>query len=98
MSRPIEWSPRAESEYFDHLEYLIQEWGQKIAQNFERRIREVLNHIVQRPRMYPATGRRKNVRRCVVSKQVSLYFRIRKDKIEIVTIFDTRRDPNSRRL
>ena len=98
MSRSIEWSPRAESEYFDHLEYLVQKWGQKVAQNFRGRIQEVLDHVVERPRMYPATGSRKNVRRCVVSKQVSLYFRIKKDKIEIVTLFDTRRDPNSRRL
>ena len=94
MKKPIEWSPRARNEYLSIVGYLLEEWGEKVAGNYVRRIKEVLNTIAERPKLYPATGKRKNVRRCVVSKQTSLYYRIRRDCVQVVTLFDNRQDPN----
>lgn len=48
--------------------------------------------------MYPATDRRDNVRRCVITKQTILYYRVRKNKIELITLFDSRQNPLKRKL
>ncbi len=98
MKKPIEWSPRARNEFLSIVSYLHDEWGEKVTRNYIQRIEEVLEAISTRPKMYPATGKRNNVRRCVVGKQTSLYYRIQKDKIQLATLFDTRQDPKKSKL
>ncbi|XOV92057.1 MAG: type II toxin-antitoxin system RelE/ParE family toxin [Bacteroidota bacterium] len=98
MSLKIEWSPRSEKEYLNLIDYLLKEWGEKSATKFSDRLQNVLSDISKKPQIYPSTERRKDVRRCVVSKQISLYYRIKKDRIEIITLFDNRQSPSKRKL
>ena len=93
MNKPIEWSPRSKNDYLKLLEHLQEEWGEKVVKKFNGRLQTVLKTIASTPRLYPASSRMKDVRRCVVSKQTSLYYRVKKDKIELITLFDTRQDP-----
>lgn len=44
--------------------------------------------------MYPLIHKRLKIRKCVVSKHNSIYYREKKDFIEIVNVFDTRQNPN----
>lgn len=98
MTRQIEWSPRATKEYLNLIDYLLDEWGERPARKFANRLETILAEISERPKMYPVTISRRNVRRCVVSKQASLYYRIRNEKIELITIFDTRQNPSMKKL
>lgn len=93
MNKPIEWSPRSKKDYLKLLEYLQEEWGEKVVKKFNGRLQTVLKTIASKPQLYPASSRMKDVRRCVVSKQTSLYYRVKKNKIELITLFDTRQDP-----
>lgn len=93
MNKPIEWSPRSKKDYLKLLDYLQEEWGGKIVKKFNERLQTVLETIALKPQLYPATNRMEDVRRCVVSKQTILYYRVKKDKIELITFFDTRQDP-----
>jgi plasmid stabilization system protein ParE len=94
----VEWSPRAVSEFIDLIGYLLEEWGEDITKKFINRLQFVISNISERPELYPATGNRKNVRRCVISKQTSLYYRIRNEKIELITLFDSRKNPARKNL
>lgn len=98
MNLKIEWSPRATNEYLNLIDYLLNEWGEKATIKFSNRLQTILTNISKSPKMYPATVNRENVRRCVVSKQTSLYYRVKKEKIEIVTLFYTRQNPLKRNL
>jgi plasmid stabilization system protein ParE len=98
MKRAIIWSPRATEEYLDLIDYLLNKWGEKVTRKLIERIQDVLEVISERPEIYPATSKRENIRRCVVSKQTSLYYRVKTDKIELIMLFDNRRDPSKRGL
>ncbi|MEQ8555253.1 MAG: type II toxin-antitoxin system RelE/ParE family toxin [Cyclobacteriaceae bacterium] len=98
MERAIEWSPKASSEYLRLVDYLLSEWGSGTATRFIDRLSFILDIIIKQPEIYPSTLKRKNVRRCVVTKQVSLYYRVAKDKIELIAIYDNRIDPSKKQL
>lgn len=93
MNKPIEWSPQSKKDYLKLLNYLQEEWGEKVKKQFNDRLQAVLKTISEKPHLYPTSSKLKNVKRCVVSKQTSLYYRVEKDKISLVTLFDTRKNP-----
>lgn len=98
MTRTIIWSPRSKRDYIKLIDYLIEEWGEKSSDNFKSRLREVLNLISENPSLYQASKKKSNVRRCVVSKHISLYYRAKEREIELITLFDTRQHPSKRKL
>jgi len=62
MHREIVWSPLAEVDLGNILEYLAKNWNQK-------------------------------VRKCLVTKQNTLFYREVERRIEILRLYDTRQDP-----
>ncbi|AWW28882.1 hypothetical protein DN752_01340 [Echinicola strongylocentroti] len=72
--------------------------GRKGHHEVNDRLQSILELIVERPEIYPTSGKKKQVKRCVISKQTSLYYQIKKDKIELITLFDNRRNPAKRQL
>lgn len=98
MRRQIEWCPRAEKDYLRLLDFLLAELGEGVIHKFSDRLHIILDNIIKRPKMYPATDKRDNVRRCVITKQTILYYRVWKNKIELITLFDSRQNPLKRKL
>lgn len=45
------------------------------------------------PKSFPASKIKKGIRRCVVTRQTSVYYRIQNESIEIITVIDNRQDP-----
>jgi hypothetical protein len=97
MSSNVIWSPVAKITYYQILEYLEQNWTIKEIENFINRVEYVVQHIRKSPLQYPAS-KEKNIHRCVVVKQVSLFFRIRGNDIELLVFWDNRQDPAKLKL
>lgn len=45
------------------------------------------------PESFPASEKDKSLRKCLITKQTTLYFRFDDKEIKIPTIFDNRQDP-----
>ncbi len=95
MPKQIIWSPSAENDFGNILDYLDRNWGKKVASNFVDLSENLLNHISNNPRQFPIIYKRKKVRKCVITKHNSLFYRDGKTNIEILRIYDTRQDPNT---
>jgi plasmid stabilization system protein ParE len=95
MPKPIIWSPLSETDFEKILDYLDKNWGNKVATNFIELTEIILIQIAINPRQFPVFYQRKKVRRCVLTKHNSLFYRDRKANIEILRIYDTRQDPNT---
>ena len=95
MSKPIIWSPLSENDFENILDYLDKNWGKKVASNFIELTENLLNQLTTNPRQYPIIYKRKKVRKCVLTKHNSLFYRDGKTSIEILRIYDTRQDPNT---
>lgn len=90
--KKIIWSADAVSDYEQNIEYLLDEWGIKETQQFIDEIAEMLNTISKMPELFPLSDYR-DIRKCVVRKQISILYRVKDDKIELVRIWNNKKNP-----
>lgn len=93
MPLTVRYSLRARQEEIELLEYVLNKFGQKSAKEVYDTIEKVLDGISQMPEAYPASKKQKGLRKCVFSKQTSLYYRVNADHIEVVSFRPNRKDP-----
>ncbi|MES2277978.1 MAG: type II toxin-antitoxin system RelE/ParE family toxin [Bacteroidota bacterium] len=86
------WSPVASLTYLDILEYLEENWPESVTENFIHRTETVINHISQNPYFY-SYSKDVEIYKCVVVKQVSLYYHVENNKAELLIFWDNRQDP-----
>lgn len=91
-------SPSAKTDIENISEYLSQEWGMNVLTKFLLKVNWIINQIVINPWQYPVINSKLKIRRCVITKQNTLYYRVLSSKIEIVRIYDTRQDPNKLKM
>lgn len=91
----VSWTPKARFTYFRVLEYLDEAWTIREIQNFVDRTEKTLSQIVKTPEMFEASRKKKNVRKGLITKHNTLYYRIRirKQEIELITFWDNRQNP-----
>ena len=98
MLKEIIWSPLSEQDFSNILEYLKLNWGNPVVDKYINRIDTLLNQISLNPKQYPLINKRKKVRRCVVTKHNSLYYRINKDSIDLLRIYGNFQNPQNLKL
>jgi len=91
-------SGRAEQNLDNIVRYLETEWSVRVRDKFLDILKAKIALIAKTPQLYEASSKKKTVRRCVVSKQTSLYYRLGKGEIEIITIQDNRMNPRKLKL
>ena len=96
MAYKVKWSEKSKDDLIQIIDYLIDNWGRNSAKKFKKTVLQTIDLISTIPTIYPLTEYRENVRRCVVVKQVSMYYQINEDakEIYIVRFYDNRRDPD----
>lgn len=89
-------SELAESKLLKLSEYLIENWSLRTRDKFISKLTEKIKQISIHPDSCPKSSEFDNLYKCVVTKQTTFYYRINSDKreIEIITIFDTRQNPD----
>ena len=95
MPKPIVWSPLSENDFENILDYLEKNWEARVASNFIDLAENILNQIGENPKQFPICYKRKRIRKCVLTRHDTLFYREGKSNIEILRIYDTRQDPNS---
>jgi plasmid stabilization system protein ParE len=90
----IVWSKQAENSYLAVIDYLMTEWSLDVAANFDYKVTKLLKRLEQFKFACPPSVRRPGRRKCVITPQTSLIYRVIKDdKVELVTFIDNRRKP-----
>jgi plasmid stabilization system protein ParE len=95
MSRRSEiiWSPAAEEDFRIVLNYLQEQWNQQVINTFIDTIDDTIILILKEPKIFPLINRELQIRKCVLTKQNTLYYRESNKGIEIIRLFDSRQDP-----
>jgi len=91
-SHIITWSPKARITYYKILEYLEGNWTIKEITFFITRTEEVLGHIQKNPFLFPYS-KESDAFKCVFIPQVSLFYRLKEQQIELLIFWDNRQDP-----
>lgn len=94
----IVWTNKAIANLDFIIEYLARNWTENEISAFFKKLDKRINIIAQRPLLYPLTKNRKNVRRSVLTPQITIYYRINKRAVELLTLFDNRQNPSSLKI
>jgi plasmid stabilization system protein ParE len=94
MSRKVIISKTAEKKLSSLFEYLLDNWSEKVKYNFIKKLDHNLDLIKLNPKTFPESQKDPGLRKCVITKQTTLYYRFDSRQIKILTIFDSRQNPN----
>ncbi|MBK6536330.1 MAG: type II toxin-antitoxin system RelE/ParE family toxin [Ignavibacteria bacterium] len=94
----IVFSERASKELNSTLKYIEENWSFKVADEFAKTIDKKISYVKSNPYQYPPFKNKKEIRKCVVTEQISFFYRILNDEVQIITIFDTRQSPSKLKL
>lgn len=94
MSRKVVISKTAKKKLEKIFEYLIKEWSVKVKKDFVETLDSSIEIIKKQPEIFPESKKGKSLRKCIITKQMTLYYRYNSKRINIVTLFDTRQNPN----
>ncbi|RKS42752.1 plasmid stabilization system protein ParE [Gillisia mitskevichiae] len=94
MNRKVIISKTAEKKLSSLFEYLLENWSAKVKSNFIKKLDHNIDIIKLEPETFPESQKDPGLRKCVITKQTTLYYRFDSDQIKIVTIFDTRQNPD----
>ena len=95
MTKQIAWSPLAERDFANILEYLSGNWDDKVTNQFIDLTEEVIRQISNNPRQFPMIYKKEKIRKCVLTKHNTLFYRDCKSQVYILRIYDTRQDPET---
>ena len=93
----ILWTSYALQELAETYEYLETYFSEKELQKLSKEIASVLRLISQNPELFP-DHKAKETRRVVILKYNTLYYRKRKNYIEILSFFSNRQNPDKNKL
>jgi len=95
MPKHIVWSPSAESDFANILGYLQENWEERVTNQFIDLTKDILTQISINPRQFPFIHKKVKIRKCVITKHNTLFYRESYSQVEILRIYDTRQDPNT---
>ena len=91
----ILWTDHALDELDATVDYLQLKFSRAEISRLATAIESTISNIASNPLMYPESGKASGVRRAVILRFNSLYYRLNSDSesIEIISFFSNRRDP-----
>jgi len=93
----VVWTDDAEADLIENLNYLIKEWSEKSASNLIKEIDAVIEMIQINTELYTLTEI-PSVRKAVIRKQISLYFKIDGSKLYVLRIWNNYKNPDFLRV
>lgn len=92
MDFKLIWSQEAVNNLKEILDYLIANWSQKEVIQFKKKLAKQIDLIIQFPKMFPVSFYNAELRKAVLSKQTTLFYKIKGNEIYLVYIFVNARD------
>ncbi len=89
----IIWNKLAKIDYYQNIDYLLENWSEKVAQNFI----DDVNHVIMLLKRGDIRFRETNLQGvycCVINKNITLFYRCQQDKaIELLRFWNNNNNP-----
>jgi len=97
MALNIHWTTKADIK-LDHLIiYLENEWGERVVKAFMRKLYDFLEIVSEFPDIGTLEYPKRNIRGFVLTKHVTVFYKVDEDKIILLDLFDNRSNPKRRK-
>lgn len=84
---------KAEKQLENIFQYVEAKFSERIRQELAKKIYDCFKLIENDPELFSFSDYNNSLRKCVVSKQTTVFYQSRKDNIVVVSVFDTRQNP-----
>lgn len=91
------WAPQAKQDFWNNIDYLEAEWSEKVAQNFIEKVNTTITLLKNDNVLFIKTNY-KNVYKIVITKHISLYYRIENTNLELLRFWNTFQDTEKFKL
>ena len=89
---PVLWTDRSVQNTLSIKKYIAHKFSQKEVDNFYALLFAFEKAVSIFPKLYPLSNRQREVRRAVLSKKLSTFYRIGDRQIEVLAVLDNRCD------
>ncbi len=94
----ISWSETAKLDYWNNIDYLLYKWSIKEAQQFIQNVDKIIALIQSETVVFTPTYYKK-VNKVIITKQISLFYRINTDKqVELLRFWSNYQNPKKLKL
>jgi plasmid stabilization system protein ParE len=93
MEREVVITKRFRNNTLRVYEYLLKEFSAATAFNFIDSLEKRIEFIAKNPTIGKESVKKKNIRSLLFTPHNQIFYRISKNKIEIVSLFDMRKNP-----
>ncbi len=94
MSYKVLWTSEAEQTFNQNILYLEYEWTEVVIENFINKAEESISTIKANPLLFPVVSKKKGIHKCLVVKQVSLYYKVVGKNIYLLTFWNNYQNPD----
>jgi len=91
------WAPQAKQDFWNNIDYLKTEWSEKAAQNFIDKVNTTIELLKNDNVLFIKTNY-KSVYKIVITKHISLYYRIENTNLELLRFWNTFQDTEKFKL
>lgn len=95
MTYKIIASPIATKTYQHNIDFLEKRWSKREVTNFINKVSDVITILKQKPETFQKWENEADVRKIQIVKQITLYYQINKDKVELLLFFNNYQDPKT---
>ena len=95
--RTVRWNKHARLDYFKNIDFLLQNWSEKEAQNFIDTVFRI-EFILANGQVEFQSTNRPDSRRCVITEQITLFYRIiDMNHVELLRFWNNYQDLRTRK-
>ena len=87
----IIWSPQAKRDYWQNIDYLEAKWSFQVTLNFIDNVDDTIKLLIKKNIQFIETNYR-NVNKVVITKHISLYYKINPNSIELLRFWNNYQD------
>lgn len=92
MAYNLRWSEESLNNLDEIIDDIRRKWTEKEVDNFKRKLSHQLDLIIQNPFMFPASIQRPELRKAVLSKQTTIFYKIEEDIVFLTYLHLNKKD------
>ena len=93
MAYQIVYTQKARQTIAAVVDYVESQWSEKVASEFIFKLNRYINMLALGTLDGRVTAKKKDIKTILITKHNRLYYRIKKDIIQIILLWDTRQNP-----
>jgi plasmid stabilization system protein ParE len=93
----IKWTDHALHELSNTIDYLKENWSETEIIQFANAVDHTVEIISRHPEIFPVSNKRKKTHKAVVDKNNTIYYRVLKKSVQIISVFSSKQDPEKRK-